>query len=741
MGRPSLSHDLQNGHTVNTGEGSALSGYEALVRPTSEGACSLDVVVGGVHCAACIQKIESTLSAQSDVESARLNFSTRRLNIRWHGLPERGNELVALVQKLGYDVRPFDARANQEESEEEKFLLICLGVAGFAMGNIMLLSVGLWSTDTQTMGMATHDFLHWISALIAIPAVIFSGRPFFRSAFKALSHGQSNMDVPISVGVLLACIMSFGEVLRHAEHVYFDSAVMLLFFLLIGRYLDFRARRHARSAATDLLSTLSGFARVVENGKTRNLPIRDLKEGMVVLVAAGEKFPVDGEVVEGIAEVDTSLVTGETLPRLVSLGGDVYAGTMNLSGPVTLRVAKAAEDSLLSDIVRLMEKAEQGQAQYVRLADRVASLYTPVVHLLAVSAFVLWWGVMGIAWQDALMISVTVLIITCPCALGLAVPVVQVLATGRLMKTHVIVKSGDALERLAKADAVIFDKTGTLTLGHPKLESAGNPEDLKLAASLASHSRHPLSQALAEAYDGPVSTLTDVEEFPGQGLSGSFQGKKVKIGSRAWCGLADASAAKGPELWLAFEGHKPVVFTFTDALREDAAETIAKLRRDGLKVVLLSGDRKDVASDIALKAGIEADHVYAEKTPPEKFQILEDLKSKGHNVLMVGDGLNDAPVLAGADVSMAPGTAVDMAQSAADIVFMGKALSPVYDTRSVAVFSQRLVKQNFMLALVYNLVAIPLGFVGLVTPMVAALAMSGSSLIVIANSFRLRGRL
>ncbi len=741
MGRAIVSDNIQTRDEVNFEAKDTTSGYEALVRLSPDGSYVLDVLVSGVHCAGCIQKIESSLSALPEVEGARLNFSTRRLNMRWRGSTQYANELVALVKKLGYDVRPFDARAHLEETQEERFLILCLGVAGFATGNIMLLSAGLWTTDTASMGLALRDFMHWISALIAIPCVIFSGQPFFRSAYNALSHGRTNMDVPISVGVTLACVMSVFEVLRHAEHVYFDSAVMLLFFLLIGRYLDFRARRHARSAATDLLSTLSGFAKVIEDGKSRNVLIRDLKEDMVVLVAAGEKFPVDGQILSGTAEVDTSLVTGETLPRLILVGGDVYAGTMNLSGPVTLRVAKAAEDSLLSDIVRLMEKAEQGQAQYVRLADRVAKMYTPVVHILAAAAFILWWGVIGIAWQEALMIAVTVLIITCPCALGLAVPVVQVLATSRLMKAHVMVKSGDALERLAKVDTVIFDKTGTLTLGHPQLEKSGTSEDMRLAASLASHSRHPLSQALVEAYQGPLLSLTDIQEHAGKGVSGVYEGKELKIGSRRWCGPTKTSEPKGPELWLAVEGRKPVLFAFTDRLREDARQTIEALKQDGLRVILLSGDRREVAADIAQQASISAENVFAEQTPPEKFEVLERYKREGHKVLMVGDGLNDAPVLAGADVSMAPGTAVDMAQSAADIVFMGQRLSPVSETRRVAAFSQRLVQENFALAMIYNAIAIPLGFAGLVTPMVAALAMSGSSLVVIANSFRLRGRL
>lgn len=743
MGQPNLSNNLQARHGVKPAPANdTAGGYESLARPTADGQMSLEVMVGGVHCAGCIQKIESSLLGRPGVESARVNFSTRRLVIRWVGENAYANELVSLVKRLGYEVRPFDSRSDKVETEEEKFLLLCVGVSGFAMGNIMLLSAGLWTTDIETMGLATRDFLHWISALIAIPAVIFSGRPFFRSAIKALSHGHTNMDVPISVGVILACGMSIFETMRHAEHVYFDSAVMLLFFLLIGRYLDFRARRSARSAATDLLSTLSGFAQVEEDGQIRTVPIRDLVEDMRVLVSAGEKFPVDGRVESGTAEVDTSLVTGETMPRTVETGEEVYAGTINLSGPVTIRVSKAAEDSLLSDIVRLMEQAEQGQAAYVRLADRVAKMYTPVVHTLALAAFVLWWGIIGIAWQDALMISVTVLIITCPCALGLAVPVVQVLATGRLMKSKILVKSGDALERLAKTDTVFFDKTGTLTYGWPELVSnTHRPEDLQLAASLASQSRHPLSKALASAYEGPRLRLDGVEEIPGKGLSALYEGRSVRIGSRRWCGDQQAEAAQGPELWLAVEGRDPVRFGFSDTLRSDAEETVKGLIADGLEVYLVSGDRTDVAREMAQRCGIPEANVFAEKTPPEKYQMLMGLKRQGRVVLMVGDGLNDAPVLAGADVSMAPGTAVDMAQSAADIVFMGDKLTPVRQVRSVALFAQKLVRENFILAMVYNFIAVPLGFAGMVTPMVAAIAMSGSSLVVIANSFRLKAKI
>lgn len=715
----------------------AETGYESLARKTDAGTYTLSVLVSGVTCALCIQKIESALAAEPGVQSARLNFGARRLFVEWDGPAARANDFVQMVQNLGYGVQPYDDQAAEDNVKSEgRFLLLCLGVAGFAMGNIMLLSVGVWSTTAETMGMGTRELLHWVSAVIALPTILFSGRPFFRSALKALSAGRSNMDVPISLAILLAGGMSLFETIQHGEHVYFDSVVMLMFFLLIGRYLDFKARETARSSASDFLKSFQGFATVVEGQGTKRVLIRDLKAGMVVRVAAGEGFPVDGVILEGHSTADTSLVTGETLPREIAAGQEIHAGTLNLSAPVTVRVLKAAEDSLLADIVRLMDKAGQAQAAYVRIADKAARLYTPVVHTLAALAFLGWFFLGSMAWQDALMIAVTVLIITCPCALGLAVPVVQVLATGGLMKKGVFVKSGDALERLSAIDTVMFDKTGTLTEGRLRLMGAYDPQALKLAASLAAHSVHPLSKAIVAAYEGDVFELEAVQEHEGQGLSGSYNGREIRQGSRSWCGDSKAPANEYVELWLAVEGGERSCFVFEDTLRDDAADIVALLKKEGLGVLLASGDREAVVRNIAAQAGIE--DVYAGQSPKQKFEILEGLQAQGHSVLMAGDGLNDAPVLAGANVSIAPGTAVDMAQNAADIVFMGDQLAPLYTVYSIARRTQSLVKQNFALAVLYNMIAIPLAVGGYVTPFVAALAMSGSSLLVIANSFRLK---
>lgn len=716
----------------------ALTAFSFLAHQQEDGDHRLELAVEGIHCAACIRLIENAVAAYEDVTHVRVNMTTERLSFSWHGGPERGDVIASAVVKLGYKLRaPGDDAATLAANNQEKALLKAIAVAGFAAGNLMLISVGLWTTTAETMGFATRDFFHWISALIALPTVIYAGRPFFRSALGVLREGHTNMDVPISLAVILASVMSVSEAIRHGEHVYFDSAVMLLFFLLIGRYLDARAKGKARESATKLLSKLAGTAAALEDGQLKRVPIKELKGGMIVVVSAGESIPADGRIVKGESDVDLSLISGETLPQHAPIGGEVFAGTLNLTAPIEINVTKASEKSLLSEIVRMMEVAEQGAAKYVRLADRAATLYTPVVHLFGAMTFIGWWFV-GAEWQVALLHAVTVLIITCPCALGLAVPVVQVLASGKLLKSGVLLKSGDALERLASVDTVVFDKTGTLTVGHPVLTGGEySAEQLQLAASLAAQSQHPLSKALVAAFNGEITPL-GVKEVPGKGLVAELGGAEIRIGSRRWCGPDDSGQRETDalELWLSIDGEAQAHFVFADQIRDDAKDVITALHHVGLETRLLSGDRTVVANKVAADLGISC--VVAEVTPTEKCAYLTALKKEGRKVLMVGDGLNDAPALAAADASMSPSSAIDITQNTADIVFQGDRLAPVFDTLQTAKNSTRLVHENFGLAIIYNIIAIPLAVLGYVTPMIAAAAMSGSSLVVILNAFRLR---
>ena len=419
------------------------------------------------------------------------------------------------------------------------------------------------------------------------------------------------------------------------------------------------------------------------------------------------------------------------MPRKVGVGTQVFAGTININAPITIRVTKPGERSLLSEIIKLMETAEQGQAHYVTVADKISGWYTPVVHILAAGTFLGWWLFAHAQWQVALLNAATVLIITCPCALGLAVPVVQVLASGRLMRSGILLKSGSALERLADITDIALDKTGTLTVGKPELLQAESytQAQLQLTASLAAHSRHPLSQAISRAYQGALLPL-EVKEVPGCGLESG----EIRLGKAQWCGVPSADD-ESLEIYLTQKNEKPVRFVFADQLRSDAKPIISVLQKHRLHTELISGDRAEVVARIAEEVGIK--DAKSGLSPVEKCNHLAQRKAEGAHVLMVGDGLNDAPSLASAYVSMSPSSAMDITQNVADIVFQGERLRPIYIAWSVARLSQKLVKENFVLAIAYNIIAIPMAVMGMVTPLIAAIAMSSSSLIVIANAMRL----
>lgn len=719
-----------------------LTDPTAFVNQGGDGIDRLNLLVENLHCAACIGKIEGRLLADPAVISARVNMSTRRLNVAWHHGETDPAELMRAIAALGYPTAPFDALDSSRSTDgDEKRLLSALAVAGFAAANVMLLSVSIWSGHAGGMGEGTRTLFHWISALIALPAVVYAGQPFFRSAWRALASHALNMDVPISLAVLLASAMSLYQTAHNAEHAYFDASITLLFFLLIGRYLDLRARAKARSAATHLLSLQARAATVIADDGTRlALRLAAIQPGMTVFVAAGDRIPVDGIVANGTSEIDTALLTGESMPKLATPQTQVFAGTLNLTAPLTVIASAVADGTLLSEIVRLMELAEQGRAKYVRLADRVAQFYAPAVHLLSAATFLGWLAFTDAGWQPALMAAIAVLIITCPCALGLAVPVVQVVASGRLLKAGVLVKAADALERLADADTVVFDKTGTLTLGQPVLVGGRyTPVDLNIAAALAAQSRHPLSRALVRAGTGerPVGPLENIQEIAGRGIEATLNGARVQLGSRDWCGIAAEDGTPGDtEIWLVRTGSVPACFRFRDALRDDAVEVIAALKRAGMQIELLSGDTSAAVAPVADALGIDVWRGGC--LPGDKTDRLQELARQGRRVLMVGDGLNDAPSLVAAHVSMSPAGAADVSQTAADLIFQGQALMPVVTALNVARTSTRLVKQNFGLAFLYNTVAVPVAMLGLATPLIAAIAMSSSSLVVTLNALRLR---
>jgi Cu2+-exporting ATPase len=716
---------------------------DARIRETVPGQFHIDLLAPGIHCGGCVGRIERTLAAHPAVLHARVNLSTRRIAVDWRAAQAAADDIIAVVEGLGFETQPVTEQAGTEDRQrrEGRRLLTAMAVAGFAAGNVMLLSVSVWSGAED----ATRTMFHWLSAMIALPAVLFAGQPFFRSAAQALKARRVNMDVPISLAVILATGLSVAQTLRHAEDAYFDAAVMLLFFLLVGRYLDHMMRDRARSSVTRLLSLTASTATVVaEDGSHHHVAVDKVVPGMTVAVPAGERIPVDGTVVAGESELDRSLVTGESRPEGCGAGDAVHAGTLNLSAPLRVRVSATGEDTLLADVVRMMEAAEQGKASYVRLADRMARLYAPVVHVLAALTFTGWLAATGGDAYTALMTAIAVLIITCPCALGLAVPAVQIVASGLLFRRGVLVKDGAGLEKLAAVDTVIFDKTGTLTLGRPVLVEpvAISADLLAIAAGLARESRHPLSRAVTEAARArnvAPASVSVVREEPGQGLHGlTAEGETIKLGSRRWCG-ADGTARPDdghPEIALRVGVREPVILRFSDRPRDGVAETVAALARRGIDIEILSGDHPAAVGAAAEAAGIA--RWKANQTPQDKLARIRELEAQGRKVLMVGDGINDAPALAAGHASMAPASASDIGRTAADFVFTGDDLRPVVDAMDVARAARRMVKQNFALAIAYNAVAVPIAVAGFVTPLIAAIAMSSSSLIVTGNALRLR---
>ena len=730
--------------------GIGVSGIGAPATAAEPSVETTVLVVPGMHCAGCMSKVEKGLVALPGVNGARVNLTARQVRVA-HDATVTIPDMVDALARIGFPAQPRGADLTPPPSAV-KPLLAPLGVAAFAAMNVMLLSVSIWSGADG----ATRDLFHWLSALIGVPAVIYSGRVFFASAWGALKHGRTNMDVPISIGVTLATGLSSYETLTHGREAWFDGTLMLLLFLLAGRALDAMMRDRARTGVDALLRQAASGAMVVgQGGVVEWLAAADLVPGMVMRVASGERLAADGAIAAGTTSFDRSLLTGESAPVPGTVGDAVVAGMLNLGAPVDVTVTATGEDTSLAEIARLMETAGQHRSTYVRIADRASRLYAPCVHTLALASFI-GWMVSGAGWYHSLVIAIAVLIITCPCALGLAVPVAQVVAAGALMRVGVMVKDGSALERMARVDRALIDKTGTLTMGRPLPDPAllaSLPADAaSVALALASHSRHPLSRALVEALAGSgvrAADITDVREVPGEGVRALWQGTRVALrrpdgtghndamGSGA--GVVGGGDAGGMSSVLDIAGHPAWLIPFADRLRPDGAAALARLSALGVECSILSGDTTRAVGDVARLTGLTAQ---AAASPADKQEAIIRLKQAGpqgagRQVLMAGDGLNDGPALAAADASIAPGTASDVGRQAADFVFLGDSLMALPRAVAVSKATMRVVRQNFILAVGYNALAVPLAIAGKVTPLLAAVAMSTSSLLVIANSLRL----
>lgn len=683
-----------------------------------------------IHCGGCIAKVESALQAEPGVGSARVNLTLKRVSIETDG-DLNAARLIGLLADTGYEAHELDAGLLSAgvAQDRSKALLMRLAVAGFAMMNVMLLSVAVWSGAAD----ATRTMFHWVSAAIALPAIAYAAQPFFRNAYSALRVGRLNMDVPISLAIVLASGMSVYETMQNGADAYFDAALSLTFFLLIGRYLDMRTRNVARSAAQEL-AALETTRALLPDGSW--VAIGDVAVGDLVRVLPGARVPVDGIIMDGASEIDRSLLTGETLPISVGLNAGVSTGEVNLTGPLTVRVTAAGSDSSLHRLAELVAVAETQKNQYTSLAERAARIYAPLVHILAFLAFAGWyWGTGDM--RLSLNIAVAVLIITCPCALGLAVPAVTTAASGRLFRAGMLIKDATALERLSEVDTVVFDKTGTLTVGEPEAINLSDvsAQDLAVALALAAGSAHPLAMSLVKAGRGlglDAADVTDIKEIPGFGIQGIWRDQIVRLGRANWVG---AQAASETATYLQIADQPAVTFTFSDRLRDGADLAVSELSRMGKDIVLLSGDAPAPVAAIADQLGIAAWE--AALLPADKADRIAELRARGHRVLMVGDGLNDTAALAAAHVSISPASALEAARVVSDIVLLGGSLAPIAEAVVVARLATRRIKENFAIAALYNMIAVPVALLGFATPLMAALAMSASSITVSLNALRL----
>jgi Cu2+-exporting ATPase len=718
--------------------------YSAFLTVLPDGSSRVDLAVEGVRCAACMAAIERGLAPLPGVATARLNFTDRRLAVTW--TPDAAPDIpavLAALEALGYPAQPFAPdRLADAEAAETKRLIRALAVAGFASMNVMLLAVSVWAGAVSDMTPENRDLFHWIQAVIALPAAAYAGRPFYEGAFRGSRAGRVTMDFPVTLGVVLTLVMSIVESLRGAPHAYFDGAVMLLFFLLIGRVLDQTMRRRTRAFAVNLAALRSERATLAEpDGGLRDVPLAEIAPGARILIRPGERIPADGVVEHGTSDLDQSLVTGETAAVTVRGGDRVFAGALNGGGALTVRVTAPAGASLLDEVEGLMRRALEARSRTLVLADRATRLYVPLVHASAALTLVGWLAA-GAGWHAALLDAVAVLIVTCPCALGLAIPAVQVVAAGALFRDGVLLNDGTALERFAQADTVVFDKTGTLTLPEPTLSGGPvAPDTLALAARLALSSRHPMAAALAAAA-GPVEPVPGAQEAAGLGVRAVVEGIPLRLGSAAFCEAeaeAAAALAADPEasvICFRAGDAAPVAFPVRQALRPDARAVIASLLGMGHRVLILSGDREAAVASVASLLGVA--EYEAGLSPQDKIARIEALDRAGHRVLMVGDGLNDAPALAAAHASLSPVTAAHVSQAAADALFLGRGLAPVLAVLSTGRQARRLMLQNLWFSGAYNVLAVPLAAAGLLTPLIAALAMSGSSVVVTLNALRAR---
>ena len=716
---------------------------------------SIHLLVEGIHCAACVWLIERTLAQMPGVLGAHVNLSGKRVQVRWDGDRVKLSTIIRRLGDIGYSAVPYDPEAAEGRlKKQDRDLLFRMAFAAFAASNLMWTSIALYSGASQD---EFRSLFHWVGLVLALPTLLYSGWPFFKGAWTGLRNRHPTMDLPIALGATVTFLYSLYITLTGSTtgEVYYDTVVNFLFIILIGRYLEGLSRRQAVASTQRLLDLQPKGATVLREGREEMVPIRAVKVGELVLVRPGDKIAVDGVVQDGRSAVNEAMLTGESVPVAKTPGDKVSAGTLNQSGALTVRVEATLRNTALGRIIQLVEEAQASKAPIQCTADRIVPWFVFVTLALASVTFLFW---VETDFEVALMAATSVLIITCPCAFGLATPMAIAVASGLGARHGILVKNGAVLETLSKVDHVVFDKTGTLTEGRMRLTEVatapGQEADRLLAAAAAVErlSEHVIGKAVltaAKEHGLVLPEVTDFESMPGLGVRAWVAGERVVIGTESWLahnGVIDGQAFQAPvqqweaqgttSIYVAVDGTCRGVFGITDELRADAPALVESLRRAGIRMTLLSGDRRRVAEAVAERLGGMS--VIAEVLPEDKDRVIAELQARGDYVAMVGDGVNDAPALTRAHVGIAIGSGTDVSVESADIVLVSNELDKVRLAIRLSQRTLRTIKQNIGASLAYNVVMIPLAMAAFITPLFAAVAMPFSSLFVIANAARIR---
>lgn len=742
------------GHEVLPEEVQKLALYDhpgiqkSFVRQEGDHIKEASLILEGITCAACIWLNERHLKQLAGILQVQVNYATHRARITWDDQQIHLSKILEEIQQLGYNAHPFSAERQENLRRQRRAKdLRRISIAGLSAGQVMMLAVALYAGAAFGMEDSTAELLRYFSLVLTLPVVFYAALPFYQSAWNALLGKRLNMDVPVSLAICGAFAGSVWATLQGQGVVYYDAVTMFSLFLLSSRFLEHTAQEKSVEAAENLLKLAPAMAtRIMPDGSHQVVPVLELNEGDLILSKPGEAIAADAEVTEGESAVDEALLTGESRPAPKFAGAQVIAGSINLESPLSLRVTGVGENTVLAGIVRLLDRAVAEKPRLAQLADRVASQFTIGLLILTFLVGLAWWWVEP---ARAFEIMLAVLVVTCPCALSLAAPTAFAAAGSHLLRHGILLTRGHALETLAKVDHVVFDKTGTLTFGKPVLQRiltvSGMEEErcLLLAASLEQASEHPLAQSFLNRVSRPdLSVVQDAQNHPGKGVSGMIGGKRYTLGSAALSGiqtpvLPASDLHEGATLvWLCDEQEALAAFVISDGFRPQARELVEQLKSSGLKVSILSGDAADAVAYMASEVGITS--WQAALRPEDKLRALREFQQRGDVVAMVGDGVNDAPVLAGADVSIAMGGGTQVARASSDIVLLSENLLDIGRALQTGHASMAVMRQNFAWAIVYNLLALPFAAVGMIPPWLASIGMSASSLVVVLNAMRLR---